>query len=63
MAMQVQCCVCKRIRLEDRWHSAEGALSPLVRISYGYCPECAAEAVAKLRQEAQGTAFSQASVA
>lgn len=63
MAMQVKCCVCKKVRLENGWHSPEIALSPRERISYGYCPECAADAVAKLRQEALDAAYPRASVA
>lgn len=63
MVMKVQCCVCKRIRLGNRWYSPQGRIAPHDCISYGYCPECAADAAEKLRQEARDAAYPRASVA
>ncbi|MBI1319155.1 MAG: hypothetical protein GC168_09425 [Candidatus Hydrogenedens sp.] len=44
--MQVQCCVCKRVRTETGWEAkvAESAVC-----SHSYCPQCAEEAFADIR--------------
>lgn len=47
--MVIQCCVCKKVRVNGHWREV-----PTQRIkdlvSHGYCPRCAEEAFAEIRQ-------------
>lgn len=61
--MIVQCCVCKKIRIDQSWRMPRGHFLPSEHISHGYCPECASQAYAKLRQEADHISKRRASVA
>ena len=47
--MEVQCCVCKKIRNGDRWVSVQKKDLPSRSISHGYCPKCADAAFAEIR--------------
>lgn len=43
--MTIQCCQCRKVRVEDRWVAPD---PPIVRdehVSHGYCPDCAATAM------------------
>jgi hypothetical protein len=61
--MIVQCCVCKKIRIGQNWRAPAGHFAISELVSHGYCPECAAEAFAMLRREANDIASRRASVA
>jgi len=47
--MVVQCCVCKRIRVEDNWVGVANPESIARTASHGYCPTCFVEALAERR--------------
>ncbi len=40
--MTIQCCKCKRVRLDNAWRRPSGALSGA--ITHSYCPVCLTEA-------------------
>lgn len=45
--MTVQCCKCKRFRVDDRW-SAPAASLQQDEVSHTYCPACADECFIEL---------------
>jgi len=45
--MDVQCCVCKKIRVEGRWVESDAAPR---EVSHGYCPVCADDAFREVRE-------------
>ena len=47
--MEVQCCVCKRIRTTDKWVFRPRVGVVASEISHGYCPDCAEATFAKIR--------------
>ena len=47
-AMQVQCCVCKKVGNGGRWVSVNEGELPSRNVSHGYCPKCAEAAFAEL---------------
>jgi hypothetical protein len=49
--MQVQCCVCKRVRKEDRWVRANRAEALNPSVSHGYCPRCASKVLEDIRAQ------------
>ena len=51
--MQVQCCVCKRVRKEGRWERLKRREALQGEVSHGYCPRCASKVLEELR--AQGS--------
>ncbi|HRI86789.1 MAG TPA: hypothetical protein PLJ47_01170 [Candidatus Hydrogenedentes bacterium] len=52
--MIVQCCVCQKVRKNDRWSRlAKPVNQNEMMVSHGYCPECAAEAFGDLYRRAQ----------
>lgn len=48
--MEVQCCVCKKVRVDGQWMSPD--LTPPVpnETSHGYCPVCADDAFREVRE-------------
>ena len=47
--MDVQCCVCRRVRIEGNWRS-EGGRRPRGRYSHTYCPRCYDEVAVELSE-------------
>lgn len=47
--MDVQCCVCKKVRLEERWVVLDALVPHDVETSHGYCPGCAGDAFQEVR--------------
>ena len=47
--MTVQCCMCKRVREQQRWVDPGFNTVDITDISHGYCPVCAAKAFAEIR--------------
>lgn len=47
--MEVQCCVCKKIRTSGKWviRPRSGVIAS--ETSHGYCPDCAEAASAEIR--------------
>ena len=56
--MIVQCCSCKRVRKGKEWVDSTESEVLTGHVSHGYCPSCAAEAFAEIRQltDAEGLA-------
>lgn len=48
--MVVQCCVCKKIRVEDAWKAVELYAALPTDMSHGYCPACAEDAFREVRE-------------
>lgn len=46
--MKVLCCVCQKVRVGGNWIQLNEPVTPGQRVSYGYCPDCAAIAFADL---------------
>ncbi len=49
MTMKVQCCVCKKIRIDGVWTAPTVSQIGKEQVSHGYCPACADDAFAELR--------------
>jgi hypothetical protein len=47
--MQVQCCVCQRVRTPEGWTEPESPKALREHVSHGYCPRCAAKALEEIR--------------
>lgn len=47
--MTIQCCVCKKVRREERWTRATQKELRDEAVSHGYCPSCAKKAFAEIR--------------
>ncbi len=45
--MQIVCCVCHRVKLNNRWVKMEVDLG---EASHGYCPECYGRTLAIIRR-------------
>ncbi|MDX9973246.1 MAG: hypothetical protein RBU21_09685 [FCB group bacterium] len=45
--MVVQCCVCKRVHIEDGWETVADADLAGAAASHGYCPTCLDNAYAE----------------
>lgn len=50
--MDVQCCVCKKLRHGSRWVPVADSQLDYDGISHGYCPKCAAKAFEEIRRQA-----------
>lgn len=48
--MVVQCCVCKKIRVDNVWQSADPNGPKIEAASHGYCPTCADDAFREVRE-------------
>ena len=48
--MEVQCCVCKKIRVEGRWTVIDTHAPRAAETSHGYCPSCADDAFREVRE-------------
>lgn len=48
ITMQVQCCVCKKVRAGSQWVTPAAGSLKREPVSHGYCPACAAKAFAEL---------------
>lgn len=48
--MDVQCCVCKKIRIDGRWITPLTTESRSAEMSHGYCPTCADDAFREVRE-------------
>ena len=48
--MEVQCCVCKRIRVDGLWVQRDQTLPHTKETSHGYCPSCADDAFREVRE-------------
>ena len=48
--MTVQCCKCKKVRVDDEWVRPGGA--PDANTSHTYCPVCFEMTISELRAEA-----------
>jgi hypothetical protein len=59
--MIVQCCSCKKIRKGSRWITMRTLPETPMRISHGYCPECAAKVYAEIRSAAHARDLAAAS--
>lgn len=49
--MQVQCCVCKRVRREGHWVRLKRAETLRDNVSHGYCPRCASKVLEDIRSQ------------
>lgn len=50
--MEVQCCVCKRIRKDDHWvRPARTEAVNAAAMSHGYCPRCASKVLEDIRAQ------------
>ena len=47
--MEVQCCVCHKVRKGETWGSGDHYDIPHQDVSHGYCPKCEAKAKAELQ--------------
>jgi hypothetical protein len=61
--MIVQCCVCHKVRNEEKTWVAPSQSFEGQDISHGYCPVCAAEAFAEIRRWVEGNKQANVSVA
>ena len=51
--MIVQCCVCEKVREDDRWFVLGKPVDrEETQVSHGYCPECADAAFGELYRRA-----------
>lgn len=48
--MVVQCCVCKKVRMDGNWVDAQADQVRLAEVSHGYCPVCADDAFREVRE-------------
>ena len=48
--LEVQCCVCRRLRREDDWVVVANPDAYAAAASHGYCPECAQQAFEEIRK-------------
>lgn len=48
--MVVQCCVCKKIRIDGVWMLTESNAARFDEVSHGYCPSCADDAFREVRE-------------
>ena len=48
--MIIQCCMCDRVRKNDKWTALRAPMKDKYSVSHGYCPECAEKAFAKIRE-------------
>lgn len=48
--MVVQCCVCKKVRMEGVWRAADPTSQRPDEMSHGYCPSCADDAFREVRE-------------
>jgi hypothetical protein len=48
--MDIQCCVCKKVKHGDAWHTVAHPEVVAAHASHGYCPVCAADAFAEIEQ-------------
>jgi len=48
--MVVQCCVCKKVRIDGNWHNQDPAALRSEEVSHGYCPSCADDAFREVRE-------------
>ncbi len=49
--MTIQCCVCKKVRVEDAWKRQ--AAPPEAEVSHTYCPACRDRTMNTLKAEQQ----------
>lgn len=52
--MTTQCCVCGKIRQEGQWAVPAPDSLDKGDITHGYCPECAAQAMAEVQRYLSG---------
>lgn len=48
--MVVQCCVCKKIRVDGEWRETDADRPNPAEASHGYCPNCADDAFREVRE-------------
>ncbi len=48
--IEIQCCVCKRVRAGDKWVKPRRGFSTRNR-THGYCPECAKAAFEQIAED------------
>ena len=48
--MVVQCCVCKKIRIDGVWRASDPSAPRFEEVSHGYCPSCADDAFREVRE-------------
>lgn len=48
--MEVQCCVCKKIRVDGLWIETDTTQPRPRETSHGYCPICADDAFREVRE-------------
>jgi hypothetical protein len=50
--MEVQCCVCSKVRQDQAWVDPDSINLNSSDVSHGYCPTCVAEVLAEVRRRA-----------
>ena len=55
--MTIQCCICKKIKVEDGW--AKGGIESRSDASHTYCPVCLQQSATAMRAEQRQANLSQ----
>lgn len=48
--MEIQCCSCKKVRVEGEWVAHDSDSLKDTEISHGYCPSCADDAFREVQE-------------